>query len=119
MGGIHEYFAINLETKVVFMKCEKKKLKPLGHPAGPSGLRSGPRAQPDAQVVSTYFIFALHETTLVSRFIAKIFVKPPKKIKKTNEPGHKKKGGLLLIPRISSCFVIFRQSSTVPLKSES
>ena len=23
-GGIHEYLAINLEAKVVFMKCEKK-----------------------------------------------------------------------------------------------
>ena len=23
-GGIHGYFAINLESKVVFMKCEKK-----------------------------------------------------------------------------------------------
>ena len=33
-GGIHGYFAINLEIKMVFMKCEKKKLKSLGHPAG-------------------------------------------------------------------------------------
>ena len=79
----------------------KKKLKPLGHPAGPSGLSSGPRAQPDAQVVSTYFIFALHETTLVSRFIAKIFVKPPKNKKKSMKRGHKKNmRGLLLKPLV-------------------
>ena len=69
------------------MKCGKKKLKPWasGWVLGPPLRASG---QPDAQVVLTYFIFALHETNLVSRFIAKISVKPPKKSKK---PDHTQK----------------------------
>ena len=55
------------------------------------GLRSGPRAQPSHQVVSIYFYFALHETTLVSRFLAKIVVKPPRQLKKINETRSQKK----------------------------
>ena len=41
---------------------QKQKLKPLGY----------------TQVLSIYFIFTLHKTTLVSRFIAKTVVKPRK-----------------------------------------
>ena len=50
-----------------------------------------PWTQPNAKVVSTYFIFALHETTMVSRFIAKLSVKPPKISKKINETRSQKK----------------------------
>ena len=53
--------------------------------------RLGPRAQPGHQVVSIYFFFALHETTLVSRFLAKILVKPPKRLKKIHETRSQKK----------------------------
>ena len=57
-----------------------------------SGGRSGgPRAQPSHQVVSIYFYFALHETTLVSRFLAKILVKPPRRLKKIHETRSQKK----------------------------
>ena len=72
-------------------EVRKKKLKQLADPAGPSGLRSGPRAQPGQQVVSIYFYFALHETTLVSRFLAKILVKPPWRLKKIHETRSQKK----------------------------
>ena len=107
LGGIHDYFGKKiLKTKVVFMKCEKKNnlnhlVTRLGIRASVpalaprfvlrSGLRSGPRAQPSQQVVSIYFYFALHETTLVSRFLAKIVVKPPRRLKKSMKPGHRKK----------------------------
>ena len=47
---------------------QKQKLKPLGY----------------TQVLSIYFIFTLHKTTLVSRFIAKTVVKPRKISKKIN-----------------------------------
>ena len=94
LGGIHDYFGEKiLKTKVVFMKCEKK--YPPGDSAEPSAprfaLRSGPQAQPSHQVVSIYFYFALHETTLVSRFLAKIVVKPPRRLKKINETRSQKK----------------------------
>ena len=79
LGGIHE--------------TRQKKIKLPGHPAGPSGLRSDPRAQPGQQVVSIYFYFALHETTLVSRFLAKNTRETTKKVKKNswNQITRKKK----------------------------
>ena len=48
-------------------------------------LHSGPRAQPGGQVVSIYFYFALHETTLVSRFLTKIVVNTTKTVQKIIE----------------------------------
>ena len=48
-------------------------------------LRSGGRTQPGAQVVQIYFYFELYQTTLVSRFLAQIFMKPPKRLKKISE----------------------------------
>ena len=63
-SGIHGYFGrINWKPWVVFMKPDKKKLKPLRRHAGPSGLRSGPRAQRGAWEVSIYFFVRFHETT--------------------------------------------------------
>ena len=61
-SGIQGYFdRINWKPWVVFMKPDKKKLKPLRRHAGPSGLRSGlrsgPRAQPVSREVSTYFFY--------------------------------------------------------------
>ena len=41
-GGIHGYFAINLEIKMVFMKCEKKKVEITG--ASGWGFRRGGRS---------------------------------------------------------------------------
>ena len=49
-------------------------------------------AQPDTQVASIYFIFTLHETTLVSRFIAKIVVTPSEISEEFMEPENKKIG---------------------------
>ena len=65
----------------------------LGSRAGAErfALHSGPRAQPGGQVVSIYFYFALHETTLVSRFLTKIVVKPPRRFKKIIETRSQKK----------------------------
>ena len=72
---------INLETMVVFMKL-KKKFKALWHLAGPEGFSpSG----------FNFFFFALHETTMVSRFIAKLSVKSPKNKKQINETRAQKK----------------------------
>ena len=69
------------------------------HPAGPSVIRfrlraplsfcSSPQAQPVVQVVSVFFYFAIHETTLVPIFLTKIDVKLPRL--KKRKRGHKKK----------------------------
>ena len=74
-------FAENFETLVVFMKYQKKNWNHLvprvGPPSAPAPA-SATRAHPRHQVVSIYFIFAIHETTKVSNFLKNIFVKPPK-----------------------------------------
>ena len=78
------------------MKPNKKKLKPLRHPAGPEGLRSGPRAQRGTSEVSIYFFVRFHETTQGFNFILrKISVKPLKPSKISMKPGHKKNAWFL------------------------
>ena len=72
------------------MKPDKKKLKPLKHPAGPeglrSGLRSGPRAQRGASEVSIFFLLGFMNTTQGFQFYpAKISVNTTETIKNINE----------------------------------
>ena len=72
------------------MKPNKKKLKPLRHPAGPegrSGGRSGgPRAQRGASEVSIFFLLGFMNTTQGFQFYpAKISVNTTETIKNINE----------------------------------
>ena len=89
----HEYFlVVNLETMVVSWSSAKKKLKPLGHQVGPEGRSGGPRAQPDAQMVSAFFLPNFMNTTMVSRFTAKSIREYHQNCPKNQWiPGHKNK----------------------------
>ena len=77
------------------MKCKNKAIYMsatlgLGVFAPLLALRSCPRTQPSDQVVSIYFYISLLETSLVSRFLPLIVVKPPRKFKKSLKPAQKK-----------------------------
>ena len=77
------------------MKCKNKAIYlsatlGLGVFAPLLALRSCPRTQPNDQVVSIYFYISLLETSLVSRFLPLIVVKPPRKFKKSLKPAQNK-----------------------------
>ena len=70
---------------VVLMKCDKKKLKPLGYLLGRYGLNSGPRAQADAQLVSAFFCRTSWIPPWFQDLLPKVFVNTIKTVQKINE----------------------------------